>query len=55
MVRGLSCSAACGIFPDQRLAGEFFLPLSHQGNPGIISSYFEYIEKDMKECAKSSL
>ena len=42
VAHGLSCSEACGIFPDQGLNPCFLhwqadsLPLSHQGNPGSI-------------------
>ena len=42
MVQGLSCSAACGILPDQKSNLDLplwqvdALPLSHQGSPRIL-------------------
>ena len=42
LVRGLSCSTACGIFPDQGSNSCLLhwqvdsLPLSHQGNPSCV-------------------
>ena len=47
VAHGLSCSAACEIFPDQGLNPcllhwqAYALPLSHQGSPSIVSSYLK--------------
>ena len=46
VAHGLSCSSACGIFPDQRSNPCLLhwqvdsLPLSHQGSPEYIYMYF---------------
>ena len=50
VVCGLSCSVACGIFPDQGLNPCLLhwqadsLPLSHQGSPALISLFMVFPE-----------
>ena len=49
VAHGLSCSTACGIFPDQRLKSCLLhwqmdsLPLSHQGSP----QHFDFIKSKL--------
>ena len=49
MVQGLSCSASCGIFPDQGWNSYLLhwqadsFPLSHQGSPRVIIGFYLFL------------